>query len=421
MHRLFQAVAVSLCLAAIAFGQTESPPPLQLAQLEAMALRNHPTLAQAEAAIRAAEGQRLQAGLWPNPTLGYEADGLAFNSRVRPNRRAQGFFVEQEIVLGGKLAKSQNIYAQAKNEAAAQAEAQRWRVTNAVRMLFYETLGAQQLADLRKQLVELTRSAVTISEDLFNVGQADRPDVLAAEVELQRADIELLRAENNLARAWQTLATVVNEPSMFSSKAQRLAGSLEDTAPALKQDEMLATLLRESPELKAAQANLARAQAMLARAQAEPIPDAFVRGGVSNSREFEDVIGRRVGNEARFELGLRIPLFNRNQGNIASAQAELTSAERELQRVELSLRARWATSYTQYLNALGIAARYHRDILPRAQRAYDLYLAKFSQMAAAYPQVIITQRTLFEARTEYIASLVELWQSVTQLRGFLLQ
>ncbi len=265
MHRIIQTMAISLCLAVAAFGQTESPPSLQLAQLEALALRNNPTMAQAEAAIRAAEGQRRQAGLWPNPTIGDEGEGLAFNGRVRPLRSGHGFFFQQEILLGGKLAKSQNIYAQAKNEATGNAEAQRWRVTNAVRMLFYETLGAQQLADLRKQLVELTRTAVTISEDLYNVGQADRPDVLAAEVELQRADIELLCAENDLTRAWQMLATVVNDPALISAKTPRLAGSLEDAAPAINPDEMLAALLRESPEVKAAQANVARASHARAR------------------------------------------------------------------------------------------------------------------------------------------------------------
>src|SRR5262249_15541677 len=81
---------------------------------------------------------------------------------------------------------------------------------------------------------------------------------------------------------------------------------------------------------------------------------------------------------------------------------------------------RLAESYARYLNALGIAARYNRDILPRAQQAYDMYLAKFRQMAAAYPQVLLAQRTLFEARSEYIGAQVELWQSVVALRGLLL-
>jgi cobalt-zinc-cadmium efflux system outer membrane protein len=67
-----------------------------------------------------------------------------------------------------------------------------------------------------------------------------------------------------------------------------------------------------------------------------------------------------------------------------------------------------------------VAARYNREILPRAQKAYEMYLSKFRQMAAAYPQALIAQRTLFQAQTEYVTALVDLWQNVVQLRGMLL-
>src|SRR5829696_8717987 len=40
-------------------------PALRLEDLERMALENNPTMAQAEAAVRAAEGRRVQAGLFP--------------------------------------------------------------------------------------------------------------------------------------------------------------------------------------------------------------------------------------------------------------------------------------------------------------------------------------------------------------------
>ncbi len=401
--------------------QQAGSPALRLEALEQLALKNNPTLAQAEAAIRAAEGRRKQAGLWPNPIAGYEGEGFAVDPRVRAYRSAHGFFVEQTILTGGKLAKDKAIAAQDKTQAEVSAAAQQMRVVNAVRLLFYETLGAQQLVELRKQLAEVTREAAGISEELYNVGQADRPDVLAAEVELQRAEIEQLRAENGLTRLWQTLAAVVNEPAMQAQfKPARLEGSLETEAPQFKLDELLATLLRDSPEIKVAQTGVARAQAVIARAKAEPVPDVFVRAGANANNEYSEIAGRRVGWEARVEAGVRLPVFNRNQGNIAAAQADLLNAEREVQRVEVELRARLAESYNAYLNALGMAARYQRDILPRAQRSYELYLAKFRQMAAAYPQVLISQRTLFEARTESIAAQVELWQSVAQLRGLLL-
>ena len=425
--RLRRGVAVALCFAVLiptaTAQQSNTPiqiqpsPGLTLAALEQMAIKNNPTLAQADAAVQAAEGRRRQAGLWPNPIVGYEGDGLAFNSLVYPYRNGQGFFVEQTILTGGKLAKSKNIAAQEKVQTQADAEAQRLRVLNAVRMLFYQAAGAQQLVDLRQQLADLTREAVEISEDLFNTGAADRPDVLAAEVELQRAEIELMRAKNDFVRVWQLMASVVGEPQL---KPARLEDKLETAAPALVQEEMLAQLLRDSPEMKRALAGVERSKAIVSRAKAEPKPDVYLRGGIGYSNEWAEFYGGKTGWEGRLEAGVRVPIFNRNQGNVAASKAELTAAEREVQRVELSLRARLAESFTRYQNSLGVASRYQREVLPRAQRAYDLYLAKFRQMAAAYPQVLIAQRTLFQSRTEYIGALVELWQNVTQLQGLLL-
>ncbi len=395
--------------------------PLTLEALEQRAIKNNPTLDQAEAAIRAAEGRRKQAGLWPNPIVGYDGDGMAFNSSVYPYRNGQYFYVEQSILTGGKLAKSKRIAAEEKVQAEANADAQRLRVLNAVRMLYYETLGAQQLVDLRKQLADLTREAVEISEELYNVGQADRPDVLAAEVESGRADLEMMRAENDWARAWQLLAAVVNDSSLkLALKPARLAGALDAEAPKLDQAEMLASLLRESPEMKAALAGVERAKAVVSRARAEPMPDIFVRSTIGYSNEWAEFYGGKTGWESRVEAGVRIPLFNRNQGNVAASKAEQLAAEREITRVELELRARMAEAYNQYLTSLAIASRYNRELLPRAERAYEMYLAKFRQMAAAYPQVLISQRTLFQLRTESVAAQVELWQSVAQLRGLLL-
>ena len=394
---------------------------LSLEDLERMALANNPTLAQAEAAIRAAEGRRKQAGLWPNPIVGYEGDGLAVNELVRDFRIGHYLWVEQSIVGFGKLGKSKRIAEQEKVQSISEAEAQRLRVLNAVRMLYYEALGAQTMVDLRNRLLDVTREAVGISEELFNVGQADRPDVLSTEIESQRAELDLMRAQNDLARVWRVMAAVVNDPELKESlQPARLTGSIEAEAPMLNLEDLLAQLLRESPEIKAAIAGVARAKAVTDRAKAEPRPDMFVKAWVGHSRDFAEFFGGVTGWETRVEAGVRIPLFNRNQGNVAAATSELVSAEKELQRVELALRARLAESYNSYMNSLAVAARYNREILPRAQKAYEMYLSKFRQMAAAYPQALIAQRTLFQSQTEYVTALVDLWQNVVQLRGMLL-
>ena len=52
-----------------------------------------------------------------------------------------------------------------------------------------------------------------------------------------------------------------------------------------------------------------------------------------------------------------------------------------------------------------MAESYKRDILPKAQKAYDLYRKKYQQMQAAYPQVLIAQRTLFHLQIAYLRAL----------------
>jgi cobalt-zinc-cadmium efflux system outer membrane protein len=59
-------------------------------------------------------------------------------------------------------------------------------------------------------------------------------------------------------------------------------------------------------------------------------------------------------------------------------------------------------------------------MIPRARKAYELYLKSYGGMAAAYPQVLISQRTLFQLQTDYIAALENLWGNSIALKGFLL-
>lgn len=396
-------------------------PVVRLEDLEQMAAQKNPTLAQAEAVIRAAEGRTRQAGLFPNPVAGYFLEEFAFKS---PGETAeQGAFIEQTIPLGGKLSKAKRVFERERDQAVILAEAQRLRVTNAIRVLYYETLGAQRLVELRDDLSQLAREAVDITKELANVGQADRPDQLEIEIEAERAEIDFLRAQNDWQRSWRTLAMMVGNPQLAPS---RLAATPEEEFQTLNETQLLDSLLSQSPEIRVAQAEVQRARAVVARARAERIPDLFLRGGLGyNYERFEPVVpsvaGERKGLEGRLEVGVNVPIFNRNQGGIAAAEAELAIAERDVERLQLILRSRFASSFREYRNAQQMAERYRTQVVPRAREAYQTYLVKFREMAAAYPQVLIAQRTLFQVEVEYARTLIQLRQSAIELRGFLLE
>src|SRR5262249_6422134 len=183
-------------------------------------------------------------------------------------------------------------------------------------------------------------------------------------------------AENRQDQVWQQLGAVLGDPFL---KPSCLAGDLEKGIPALNEETALATLLSGSPELNRARAGVQRALATISRARAERVPDLFLRAGIGYSTEFLETgdpraAARRTGPEGFLEIGVRLPIFNRNQGNISAAYAELEIAEREARRVELALRARMASVFRNYLNALRVVTQYERQVLPRARRGYQLYL-----------------------------------------------
>lgn len=240
---------------------------LRLEDLEQMALQGNPTLAQVTAKVRAAAGRKVQAGLYPNPTIGVTGDENTPGPIIRGGEF--GGFIEQRIVTAGKLGRSRRIFEQEERQAEAMHQMQRLRVLNAVPMLYYEALGAQQRFEVQTNLAALSERAAKISKELANVGAADQPDVLEAEVEAARAEIGLSMAKTDLQRIWRELGAVVGRPSL---QAVPLDGNLE-ALPKLQLEEELAKLFDESPEIRTSEAAIAREEAALGRAKVEKIPD----------------------------------------------------------------------------------------------------------------------------------------------------
>jgi cobalt-zinc-cadmium efflux system outer membrane protein len=150
------------------------------------------------------------------------------------------------------------------------------------------------------------------------------------------------------------------------------------------------------------------------------VPDLELAAGIVDNREPIAPGGPSIGSEWRGDIGVRIPLFDRNQGNVAAAEAELERSDAERRRVRLKLEARFAPVFADYEQEYDRVSRYRGGILDRARQAYELYRARHQQMAAAYPQVLLAQRAYFEAETNYVSSLERLWESVVLLQGMLL-
>ncbi len=292
---------------------------MSLEDLEKIALASNPTAAQADANYRAAATMAHQAGLYPNPTVGYYGDEIRGGSY---GGGKQGGLRQPDNRHGRQAtSSSQGCRSLPLAESKTAAELQRQRIVNNVRMLFYQTLAAQRLVEVRQRLVTLAEDSVQTGRQLANVGQADRPDVLQAEVEQQQAGIRLRIAQQNLAASWRALAAVAGKPDL---PIVHLEGDL-DAIPDLSYQQWLAATLAESPEMKLAEQSVAKAEAMFSQAKKAPIPDIEINANLSQDNEPLDSIHRPVGLTGGVQAGIRLPIFNRNQGNDWTAARERAS------------------------------------------------------------------------------------------------
>ena len=390
---------------------TRTPIPLQ--QLQDWAEAGNPTLKQAAAARESSEQQARQAALPPNPTVGYSGEHIRGGSY---HGGEEGAFVQQTVVLGGKLGLRRDVYRREADANRIGTEEQRLRVRAGVQLAFYHALTAQQMVAVQRQLMQLAADSVAVSHQLANLGQADAPDVLQAEVEREQAAIDYQDAQRDYLQRFAVLVAMSNQPNLPVSPLQ---GDLEQV-PDLNADAAVARVLAESPTLQRAQAEVAVADARLKQQKREPVPNLQVQAGEWYSGDRLDGTTKPAGWMSFAQAGVELPLWNRNQGATGAARADVARAQAEVTRTQLLLKQQAEPLAQAYLSARFQAERYRTQLLPRAQRAYELYSMKYQQMASAYPQVLLSQRTLFRLQISYLRALESEWINIVGLQNYAL-
>ena len=149
------------------------------------------------------------------------------------------------------------------------------------------------------------------------------------------------------------------------------------------------------------------------RARREPLPDI----DLSVSVRHHNVTASDVAN---VQVGIPIPLFDRNQGNIHAAQAEWVAACQEMKRVELNLLDRLAVAYRRYANAIQQSQRYKTHILPRARKSLEAVTAGYRAGQIDYLSLINSQQTFIRVNLAYYDAVRELRSTQAVIEGRLL-
>lgn len=378
-----------------------------LGQLEEMALANNPTLVQASAKIAASQGEALQAGLFPNPILGYTSEQIGIEGTAG---ELQGAFFEQEIVTGGKLRLSRQKYLQRVAQADLIALGQQYKVLNGVRIHYYMVLGAQRKLELEALMQENADDFELTAKEMANMGQMTKPEVLESTILARRQKIAIKKAENEYRACWQALASLLG---VCDLPITPVAGKLQGDYPSLREDEALGHILANSPEILVAHAEVRHDQIAVRRERVQPIPNIFLSGNSGYNYETNNTVGG-------VQVGINLPVFDRNQGTIQQARADLSRSFAEVKRIELEIRRRLADAFARYDTALASVIDYEETTLPLAKEAVELSTQSYHIKRSPWIDVLRLKRSYTDMELAYTDSLVELRRAEVEIQGMLL-
>lgn len=381
----------------------------RLDALVALALEQNPRLAKVSYAVESARGKAEQAGLYPNPTVGVMWDEL-FDKTGRsgivslPN-------INQEIVTARKLRISQAAAMREVDQASWAVMAERYSLLADIRVAYYDTLALQRRVDILDEMVKLAEKSVDQTNRLIEAKQVARLDLIQLEVEAERLRAELESSQRELPSAYKRLAATIGVNQMT---IREVAGDVSAPLPDYDLDRTQSYVLAVHPQLQIAQWGVQRAQLLVKRAQVEPIPNlgidtGYVRQNQNRSDDF------RIG------VSASIPLWNRNQGNIRSAEADLCQAMQEIGRVENDLTERVSTAIRDYSSARRRSERYRDAILPRAKETYQLSAQAYQGGQFEYLRVLEAQRAVAQANLEYIRALGDAWKAAATISGLAIE
>lgn len=380
---------------------------LTLEDLIGIAEANNPTLRQAQNQITAEMGKAIQAGLYPNPTLRYSAEQIGVDGTAG---EFHGGILGQEIVRGQKLQLSRAKFQQRVKAAEAMALAQQFRVCNDVRIHFYMTLAMQQQVTVQTELTKSAEDASVTAREAFQMGQANAVEIRRSNVSLQKSRLELLAKQNKLNQSMRRLSALVN----IDLEGSFLVGELEGQPHALDFPELLDSLITNSPEMLAANYKLQADRFTVRREIAEPIPNVRLEGGAGYNFERDETV-------AVAGVSITLPVWDRNQGTIRQAKADLARQCSELDRLKGRLKRDLAEQYEQYMTTSQHVSQYQQTILPELKETYRLLLEGYKSNRTNWNEVLLAQNDYFTARSEYLDWLAQWRKSEVLIDGMLLQ
>jgi cobalt-zinc-cadmium efflux system outer membrane protein len=350
----------------------------------------------------ATEGARIQAGVRHNPYISSEIQD------TRRNTQQITLQFNQEIELGNKRESRLALADILHTKATAELDALKATIHANTVNAFYEVLVAQERLALSKSSFEVANAAVNAATKRVNAGKSSPVEETKSNIAASSAKIELNQSNSQLNSARKRLSALWGNPSPVFEQAY---GDVENI-PLVPSFENLLALLENAPAIGIANLEVSARGGSTKLARSQSTPNITISAGIVHNQE----LGL---NQAILGLSAPIPLFDRNQGNVQEAVSLQYKAQDELIALKTQLTTKLAGEHERLSVARLSAISLREEILPGAQNAFEAANKGFNAGKFNFLDVLDAQRTLFQAKSQYIQVLLDAHQAIAEIESIL--
>ncbi len=383
--------------------------PLTLESLQMMALENNPSIRQAAANVDAARGAAIQAGTYPNPNAGYEADTV----RTANTNGYHGAYFQQTFITAGKLRLAESAATLDIDSSMLNLRQTRIDVASQVRSFYFAAIVAREKLKLARALSNFTEKLYEAQIALVDGGEAAPYEPLQLRVLALQARASVAQSQQEYLSAWRQMAAALGLPGLPLTE---LAGRPDAPVPRIEYERALSFMLAGHTQLGVAQNNAAQADVLLRLAQVTPVPDLDVNFVVQRDYTFNP--GTMTYN---LNLGGEIPILNKNRGNIVTAQANVYGTEQAITQIRNDLTGQLGEAFARYEANRVLAESFRAEALRDQVRTYRGIYERYRNdpQGIQFNDVVVAQQTLALTLNQYIDVLGNQWQAVVDIAQLL--
>ena len=380
---------------------TEPAAPLTLARALQLALANNPDIAVARREYAATEGALIQGQARPNPELSFMQED------TRSATRTSALQINLPIEMGGKRQARIDASLRGRELAAAELVQRQGEVRAAVIGAFFDVLSAQERIRLAQETLSLTQRVTDITGKRVIAGKISPVEETKARVAEAQVKVELSQAQGDLRISRQKLSSLWGNAM---PRFERVDGAVVD----LPEVPSVATLDRRvavSPSLRRTEVELQRRVALTRVEQTKRTPDPTISLGLKRAPEST--------NQILFGVSVPLPFFDGNQGNLLEALRREDKARDEITANRLRLHSEVLQARERLLTARTEVDALRNEVLPGALSAFEAAGKGFDAGKFSFLETLDAQRTLIQARVQYLRALAETHRAATDIERLL--